>query len=630
MSRQDSQFSRRLPVGAEVQPSGGVHFRVWAPLGQKVAVVLDRLSASNGNQLETAMMPEEGGYFSMFVPEASTGALYRYRLDDNSQAFPDPASRSQPQGCHGPSEVVDPASYRWRDQSWRGALLPGQVIYEMHIGTFTQEGTWEAAARELPELARIGITMVEVMPVAEFHGRFGWGYDGVDLYAPTRLYGRPDEFRHFVDSAHQAGLSVMLDVVYNHFGPAGNYTGIYSADYISKKHRTDWGDALNFDGHNSAAVREFFIANAGYWIDEYHIDGLRLDATHSIEDDSQDHILAAVARRARQAAGNRSVLVVAEHETQEAKLMRSPAKGGYGLDGEWNDDFHHTARVAVTGHNEYYYGDYLGTPQEIISAVKWGYLYQGQWNARQGKRRGAPAWDIPAQRFIVCLQNHDQVANSAQGLRFQFLTSPGRYRAMTALLLLGPSTPLLFQGQEFATSSRFLYFADHEVELAQLVREGRQEGQRQFRSQAGPDADKCFDDPCDPTTFELSKLDFSEREKHAAVYLMHQDLLRLRKEDSVFRTQDSQRIHGAILATEAFLLRFFGDSGDDRLMLVNLGRDQILSPVAEPLLAPPEGKDWRILWSSENPIYGGSGTGLLDTQNWHVPGHAAIVLAPND
>ncbi len=386
----------------------------------------------------------------------------------------------------------------------------------------------------MPELAALGITLVEIMPVAEFAGAFGWGYDGVDLFAPSRLYGMPDDLRFFVDEAHAHGLGVLLDVVYNHFGPVGNYTGSYAKAYASQDHETGWGHALNFDGPDSGPVREFFIANAGYWIDEFHIDGLRLDALHAIYDKSEDHIVAAVTRRARQAAGRRKVLIIGENELQQAVALRSPADGGWGLDAAWNDDFHHAALVAATGHNEFYYGDYQGTPQELISAVRWGYLYQGQWNSRQSRRRGTPAWDIPAARFVNFLENHDQVANSARGLRFHALTSPGRYRALTALLLLSPGTPLLFQGQEFAAAAPFRFFADHDPELARLVREGRWQFLRRFASLAGPEHDVPPADLCGPEAFARSKLDLDQRRRHTEAYALHRDLLRLRREDEVF------------------------------------------------------------------------------------------------
>ncbi len=288
-------LSRRLPIGAEIQPSGGVHFRVWAPRRRTVAVEL-RPAGAEQTLARIPLTAEEGGYFSGFAEAATAGSRYGFRLDDQQQLFPDPASRRQPDGPHGLSEVVDPSAFEWHDQAWRGATLAGQVIYELHIGTFTPEGTYASAIDKLPVLVDVGVTMVEVMPVAEFDGAFGWGYDGVNLYAPTRIYGTPDDFRRFVDEAHRLGLAVMLDVVYNHFGPVGNYLGEFSNDYLSPHHQTGWGNAINFDGDNSGPVREHFTANAGYWIDEYHVDGLRLDAVHAIVDDSPEHILAAVGR----------------------------------------------------------------------------------------------------------------------------------------------------------------------------------------------------------------------------------------------------------------------------------------------------------------------------------------------
>jgi maltooligosyltrehalose trehalohydrolase len=616
------QPKRRLPIGAEVQPGGGVHFRVWAPRRQQVDVVV---TVAGSESVDLRLDREPDGYFSGFVASADDGSHYRYRLDHEPQLYPDPASRFQPDGPAGPSMVIEPDRYSWHDGDWQGAALHGQIFYELHVGTFTAEGTWTTATDQLAELADLGITAIELMPVAEFAGRFGWGYDGVDLFAPTRLYGTPDDFRVFVDLAHQLGLAVLLDVVYNHFGPTDNYTGAFSNHYVAKRHHTDWGDAINFDDEKSGPVREFFISNAGYWIDEYHIDGLRLDAVHAIIDDSPDHILVAITRHVREVACGRKTIVVAENEHQQARLIEPLEKGGYGLDAVWNDDFHHAARVAMTGHNEYYYSDYQGTPQELISAAKRGYLYQGQWNARQKKRRGSPAFFLPAERYFNFLQNHDQVANSGRGQRCHLLTSPGRHRALTALLLLSPGTPLLFQGQEFSASAPFLFFADHNVEIAELARKGRKESLRNFRSLAGPDSERYFADPGDVQTFDQCKLDFAERERHAEAYRLHRDLIVLRRTDPVFSSQRADRMEGAVLADEAFVLRFFGDGGD-RLLLVNLGRDLTRASLAEPLLALPEPQDWRLHWSSEDPRYGGSGTGLLDTKNWHIPGHAAIVL----
>jgi maltooligosyltrehalose trehalohydrolase len=569
---------------------------------------------------------ESDGYFTGFSSDAVAGTRYGFRLDDDPTPYPDPIARYQPDGVHGLSEVVNPDSYDWHDDAWPGVDLKGQVFYELHVGTFTPEGTWKAAARELARLAELGITVIEMMPVGEFGGHFGWGYDGVQIFAPTRLYGSPDDLRRFIDGAHAQGMGVVLDVVYNHFGPTGNYLGQFSDDYRSARHHTDWGDAINFDDKNSGPVREFFIANAGYWINEFHFDGLRLDAIHAIVDDSPDHIIAAICRRVRQAAAGRKTLVVVEDEFQDARRLRT-AEQGDGPDGALNDDFHHAARVAMTGHNEYYYGDYRGTPQELISAVKWGYLYQGQWNTRQARFRGHPALDVDASRFVNFLQNHDQVGNSPQGRRCHELTSPGRHRALTALLALAPGTPLLFQGQEYSASTPFLYFADHEGELGALVREGRQAGMRQFWRLSGPNADSGFDDPCDRRTFEKSKLDPAERGRHAAAYDLHRDLLRLRREDPVFAVQRADRVHGSVFGAEAFLLRYLGDAGDDRLLMINLGRDLDWRPVTDPLLVPPAGMTWRLLWSSEDPRYGGLGIGTLDPRNWYIPGHAAIVLA---
>lgn len=618
---------RGMPVGAEALAGGGVHFRVWAPRRKKVEVVLE-----NGPEEPEAirLVPEEDGYFSGFTEKAGEGTLYRYRLDDTPDLFPDPASRFQPQGIRGPSMVIDPARFKWTDQAWKGVRLEGQVIYEMHIGTFTPEGTWKAAAEQFAELAALGITLVEMMPVAEFPGRYGWGYDGVDLFAPTRLYGTPDDLRRFVDRAHAAGLGVILDVVYNHLGPDGNFLKEFSADYFTSKYTTEWGEAINYDGKHSGPVREFFIENAGYWIREFHLDGLRLDATQSIFDDSPEHILAAIGRKARQSAHGRSTLLVAENEPQDVRLVRPVTQGGYGLDALWNDDFHHSAMVAMSGHNEAYYSDYLGTPQEFISAVKWGYLYQGQYYAWQKKRRGTPTFGLGGAAFVIFMQNHDQIANSFRGERCDKLTSPGTYRALTTLLLLAPGTPMLFQGQEFAASSPFLYFADHTEELARRVHEGRAQFLKQFRSLACPEAHAAFNDPAHPETFVRSKLDFLERERHAQTYTLHRDLLRLRREDPVFRAQRADRIQGAVLGPEAFLLRFFGDAGDDRLLLVNLGCDLRYAPAPEPLLAPPQGTNWEMLWSTEEINYGGCGTASLESvEGWLIPGLAAIVLRPN-
>jgi maltooligosyltrehalose trehalohydrolase len=614
--------SRRLPIGAEPLPTGGASFRVWAPKCKQVEVLL------NDTTQKFALTPEADGYHAGIVPEATDGTLYWYVLD--GQRFPDPASRFQPDGPHGPSQVIDPAKFPWNDAAWRGCELPGQVIYEMHIGTFTPGGTWAAAIEKLPYLAETGITLLEVMPVAEFPGRFGWGYDGTYFYAPARLYGTPDDFRRFVDAAHQLGIGVILDVVYNHFGPDGNYTGCYSDYYFSHKYDNEWGDAINFDGEHSAPVREYIAKNAAYWIEEFHLDGLRLDATQQIFDDSPEHILTVIGKEVRAAAKGRATLIVNENERQEARLIRPIDQGGCGLDAIWNDDFHHCARVAVTGHSEAYFTDYKGSAQELISALKWGFLYQGQRYQWQQARRGHYSLDLKPPQFIIFTQNHDQIANSGTGERLPEMTSVDQYKAITALMLLGPNTPMLFQGQEFASSAPFLFFADHKPELNELIREGRLTFLSQFPSLATEEMRTILPDPSSDETFRRCVLDWSEVEKHHEMYRFHRDLLRLRRDEPTFRTQDRHKFGASVLGNDALLLRFFGERFDDRLLFVNLGRDLIYDPAPEPLLAPPPDHEWEILWSSEDPDYGGRGTPQLETEElvWRIPAMAAVVLKP--
>jgi maltooligosyltrehalose trehalohydrolase len=579
----------------------------------------------------TSLAPEAGGFFGGVVDGVGPGARYAFRLDDDAKLYPDPASRFQPDGPHGPSEVVDAHAFVWKSP-WNGAGATGQVVYEMHIGTFTSEGTWSSAIERLPHLAALGVTLLEVLPVNEFPGRFGWGYDGVDLFAPTRLYGRPDDFRRFVDAAHGLGLGVILDVVYNHLGPDGNYLKAFSPAYFSAKYATDWGEAINFDGEGSAPVRDFFASNAEHWVAEYRLDGLRFDATQCIFDDSPIHVLAEIASRARAAAAPRPLFLVAENEEQKTIVVRSPSAAGagrgYGLDALWNDDFHHTAYVALTGKAEAYCTDYNGSPQELVSATRWGYLFQGQRYKWQKKRRGTPALDLPATAFVSYLQNHDQVANSGTGARLDAMTSPAKLRAMVALMLLSPATPMLFQGEEFASSSPFLFFADHEAALAALVRKGRRQFLSQFPSYATQEVADALDDPGSPATFERCKLDWREVQSHTQVLRLYTDLLALRRNDPVLASQRADRVHGAVLSSEAFLLRFFGDdSQSDRLLVVNLGKDLELDPAPEPLLAPPLGGSWRLLWSSESPGYGGTGTPPIeDEANWKIPARAAVVM----
>jgi maltooligosyltrehalose trehalohydrolase len=624
---------RRLHVGAELIEANTASFRVWAPASARVEVVTYRPDDGDIQCVGELAREDAVGYWVGELENVEAGTRYRFRLD-GGDAFPDPASRFQPDGPHGPSAVIDPARFAWTDQDWSGVALPGQVLYELHVGTFTPEGTFRAATDRLDWLADIGVTVIEMMPIADFPGRFGWGYDGVDLFAPTRLYGHPDDLRAFIDAAHGLGIGVILDVVYNHLGPDGNYLQQYARHYFSKR-ATEWGNAINFDSECSRPVRDFFVANARYWIEEFHFDGLRLDATQQIFDDSRPHILAEVRAAVTGAARGRRTIVVAEDERQRAWTLDPPDHGGCGLEGVWNDDFHHSARVALTGRAEAYYSGYRGSPQELLSAVKYGFLYQGQYYAWQKNRRGHPALDVARHRFVTFLQNHDQVANSPTGERIHALAGAGRLRALTALLLLAPQTPMLFQGQEFAASAPFLYFADHTPELAKLVLEGRGKFLSQFPGISADPRVHPLDHPADGRTFERSKLEWSDRERRPEIVMLHRDLIAIRRDDSVIRghaTGSLTRLDGALIGGETFVVRFFGASNDDRLLVINLGRAFHANPAAEPLVAAPDGQRWHTMFSSEAVRYGGSSAVPLDGngEDWLIPAESATLLIPND
>jgi maltooligosyltrehalose trehalohydrolase len=420
---------------------------------------------------------------------------------------------------------------------------------------------------------------------------------------------------------------VILDVVYNHFGNLSNTVGEFSDDYTTDRYGNEWGKSNNLDGERSAAVREFFLANARYWIEEFHLDGYRFDATQAIHDASDEHILTALAGEARQAAGKRGVLLVAENEPQDSRLVRSPQDGGHGLDMVWNDDFHHAAVVRLTGRSEAYYSDYLGDVEEFLATLKHGFLYQGQHSRWQNKPRGTPTRGLPQWAFVNYLETHDQVANSARGTRLHRLTSPGRLRAMTVLWLLSPQTPMFFQGQEFASSADFLYFADHAPEHRRMVAEGRIGFLSQFPSINTNEMRGAIPEPSDRDTFERCALDFQERVRHAPVYDLHRDLLRLRREDAVFSAQRSDLVDCASHGPDALIVRYFGDESGDRLLLVNFGRDLSIAPAPQPLIAAPPGQVWQLLFSSEAARYGGRGTPPLEREEgWHVPGEAAMVL----
>src|SRR6266480_148125 len=618
---------RRYPIGAEVIDGNQTDFRVWAPKARELDVVVE--DGANSKTRFHTLTTEADGYFSGTI-DIGVGTHYRLRVDADENCYPDPASRFQPDGPHGASRIVDPTKFQWNDAEWPGLMLKGQILYEMHIGTFTQEGTWRAGAEQLTELARVGITVIEMMPVAEFPGRFGWGYDGVDLFAPSHLYGTPDDLRAFVDRAHSLGLGVILDVVYNHFGPDGNYLGAFSDDYLTRGNENEWGDSINFDDRNSGPVREFFVTNGCYWVEEFRFDGFRFDALHAIRDRSSEYIIGEVGRAARKAAGERSIILIAENDRQEARMVRPRSEGGDDLDGMWNDDFHHSAVVALTGRKQAYFCDYRGTPQEFISAAKYGFLYQGQALSWRKALRGSSAFDIPPEAFVCFIENHDQIANTGPGERVRFQTSAARYRAMTALLLLGPWTPLLFQGEEFGASSPFMFFADiGDASVRDAIRKGRAEWLARFLSLSEQQAWQTLPAPDDAQVFARCKLDFSERQRNRQLYDLHVDLLRLRRQDPRFRQQIPGGIDGAVLGTTSFVLRYFSKADDDRLLLINFGERQMLHPASEPLLAPPLGYTWETLWTSESSRYGGAGSPITATPaQWILPGEATVALRP--
>jgi maltooligosyltrehalose trehalohydrolase len=630
VSRQSTPSSfvpRRYPIGVEVvrHNDGTIqtHARVWAPDTASVELVTYDDSTMGHDSLLAA---EGNGYHSGYVPNAPAGTRYRLRVGPEA-VYPDPASRCQSEGPHGPSLVVDHTTYEWSDEGWNGASLSGQVLCELHIGTFTKAGTFRGAIERLPDLVDTGITVLEIMPVAEFAGRFGWGYDGVNLFAPSHLYGSPDDFRAFVDAAHALELGVILDVVYNHFGPDGNYLRQFSRHYFSDR-ATDWGDALNFDGPYSDPVREYILTNARYWIEEFHLDGLRLDATQQIYDSSSPGIISEICRVVRAAAGDRKTIVIGENEPQDAALLERHADSECGLDGLWNDDFHHSAHVAATGRSEAFYTGYRGSAQEFVSAVKYGFLYQGEWYRWQRNGRGTPALDVHPSRFVVFLENHDQLANSSAGRRAHQNTSPGRHRALTALLLLGPQTPMLFQGQDFGASNPFLYFADHGAPLATMVREGRTKFLSQFWSLATPEGAARIDDPGDAQTFVRSKLDWAERRRNGEAVSLHRDLLRLRRDDAVLRAPRLRGVDGAVINDRAFVIRYFGGGDGDRLLIVNLGDRLHAEPFPEPLIAPPRESRWHTVFSTESTAYGGWGTPPVETDasGWWIPAECAVLM----
>ena len=523
------------PTLGAIADGSATTFRVWAPERKSVEIVVGTAYVGSGfSRTGTETRPltrDERGYWSGRFEGVLPGARYKYRLDrDDRSVFPDPASRSQPDGVHGPSMVVDPSRFAWTDQAWAPPSLRDLSLYELHVGTFTPAGTFRAAIERLPHLVQLGVTALELMPVGDFPGTRNWGYDGVAIFAPARCYGEPDDLRALVDAAHRHGLALFLDVVYNHLGPDGAYANAFSPHYFASAHQTTWGSGVNLDGPHSAEVRRFFIENALYWAHEYHVDGLRLDATHAMLDDGPTHFLAELSTT-MQAAASRPLLLVAEDHRNLARLTLPLSVGGFGLDAVWADDFHHEVRACTAGDRESYYADYGGTTEELATTLRQGWFYTGQRSVHWGVPRGTSAAGLSPRQFVICLQNHDQIGNRADGARLHHQIDAATYRAATTLLLMAPQTPLLFMGQEWAASSPFLFFTDHHDELGHRVTEGRRAEFSAFAAFADPGRRAEIPDPQQVDTFLRSRLDWTEIDgaPHGRVLGLYRELLALRR-----------------------------------------------------------------------------------------------------
>jgi len=589
---QEEESRAAVPrLGAWVEPGPRVRWRVWAPEHRSVEVVLHDPEGQPGRVLP--MTAEPGGCFGAVLEGAGAGVRYKLRVDGEGP-FPDPWSRSQPQGVHGPSEVVVP-DFAWTDAGWKGPEPDALVLYEVHVGTATPEGTFQALIPKLQGLRELGVNTLELMPLASFPGSRNWGYDGVELFAPQHTYGGPTGLRQLIDAAHAHGLAVLIDAVYNHFGPDGNYLRCYSPHYFTGRHHTPWGDAVNYDGEDSAPVRELVLSNVEMWIRDYHADGLRLDAAHAIVDDSSPHLLTEIAARARAAAPGRRVLVIAEDDRNEARLPRPATAGGLGLDGVWADDLHHQLRRAFAGDSEGYYRDYTGSAEDIARTLRQGWFYEGQVSKNQGHARGTPAGELPPRCFVHCIQNHDQVGNRAHGERLGHDVSPAAYRAMSTLLLLSPYTPLLFMGQEWNASTPFLYFTDHHEELGRLVTEGRRKEFAGFARFGGD----TVPDPQAGETFERSRLDWDEagRPPHAQVRALYRELLRLRATEPALREKGRGSSQARALGPGALVLERRG-AGQRLLAFTNV------QGLLEHRL--PEGARAQVVLWSEAPAFGGA------------------------
>ena len=575
-------------------------FSVWAPKAETVQLML-------GDE-RRPMAPGPGGWWVLTDHEAGPGTDYAFAVN-GGPPLPDPRSPSQPDGPHGRSRVVDHSAFPWTDQAWTGPVpLSAGVAYELHIGTFTPEGTFEAAIERLDHLADLGVTHIELLPVCEFPGTRGWGYDGVDLFAPHHAYGGPEGLKRLVDAAHARGLGVIIDVVYNHLGPDGNYLGAYGP-YFTDRYGTPWGQAVNFDGPGSDEVRRFVIDNACMWLADYHADGLRLDAVHAIFDSSAVHILEELGARVRalETRLGRRFLVIPESDLNDPRLVRSVEAGGYGLDAAWNDDFHHALHAVLTGERAGYYEDF-GELADLADALEKVYVYGGRYSVHRDRRHGRPATGLSGHRFLGFLQNHDQIGNRAQGERSCHLISVGKLKVGAALVACSPLVPMFFAGEEWAASSPFCYFTDHQdPELGQAVSEGRR---REFAAFGWDPAQ--VPDPQAPTSFERSKLDWAEldQDPHAEVLAWHRQLLALRRRLPDLSDGDLSRVRTVFDEEEGWLVMNRGVA----TVAANFSAERRFTPL------PPE--PGVVLLASANYIRLAS-DGRLD-----LPPESVAVLGP--
>ena len=549
-----------------VLDDGAVRFRLWAPGARQVGLCVD------GAPHPLPLSGMSCGWFELTTRKAGQGTRYRYRIDDEL-LVPDPASRHNPQDVDGPSAVVDPFAFDWDDDDWVGRRWEEAVVYELHVGTFTAEGTFAAIEARLDYLRELGVTALELMPIGEFGGSRGWGYDGVLPYAPESSYGEPAALKQLILAAHRRGLMVFLDVVYNHFGPVGNYLPRYAPQFFTSRHRTPWGHAINFDGEGSRVVRDFFIDNALYWLEEFHFDGLRLDAVHAIADDSTRHFLEELGTTVRRRCGaNRHVHLVLENDDNAAAFLARSADGAVRTyTAQWNDDIHHALHSTLTGQRDGYYGDYADAPiAHLGRCLTEGFAYQGEASALRGRPRGSSTAELPLSAFVSFLQNHDQVGNRAFGERLTVLADPTALDAAVSIVLLAPSPPLLFMGEEFGAVTPFLYFCDFEPELAAAVRAGRLREFERFRGFAGA----TIPDPQSPASFAQSKLDWGcAQAGHAQWLARYRLLLRIRRDVVVpiVSNVDARQCGFRVIGARSLAVHWPTGDGRRLALLANLG-----------------------------------------------------------